>query len=367
VSIVSDTCTCTCMALLTALLIAKCSEYPASGENQFPSLSFRGVISTELFSPKEAKAFFSSKAEFLATATNESWEIELRYLAPAEVCGTGESCKRIPDGVRIRPTFERRSSTALLAATALPLPYPPPEKTPFLLCWLCLCPAPELPTLDNVRIRRFVSVPVQANPKNEGFFEAKYLMPVGRFLSSLSVTNNGISFSTDGKTYPYAPPFGAGFLEFQYELLATTNVGGLIVPLRAAVKRFSPLPGAVTVKDVYTRVLSSLTVTSVSASPLTPLSEWPSEYMALDQRPAQLPLGVTVNYSVSEDEWQPVTSEKIQRLAEITRIANRPKVAATRSTAVFVELTLLVVGTAVLFWAYRTSIGRRAARKQGLS
>jgi hypothetical protein len=313
-------------------------------KDQHLFLSFRGIVSTDVFSPTETNAVSSTRAAFQVTITNGDWEIELRYLSPTESRGTGESCKRIPDGVRVRPIFENNTTNAILAAQAFPLAYPPPEKSPFLLCWLCLCPEPDLPVIDDSHIRRFVSVPFQDNPKNRGSFCVQYLKPESTFISAFSVTNDGISFSKYGNTYPYGAPFSAGFRELQYDLLATTNAGGSMVPLSAVLKRFTPRPGARTVDDVYTRVLASLTVTLVSTSQLDPLSNWPSVYMALDKRPALLPENIPVNYVVTNDQWQSVTNKDLRLLAAITRNANRSKVHTGITRAIFIVILMLLPG-----------------------
>jgi hypothetical protein len=319
-------------------------EMNAGTNDQHLFLSFRGIVTTDLFSPAETNAILSTRAEFQVTSSNRDWEIELRYLSPKEFRGTGESCKKIPDGVRLRPIFESNSTNALLAAQVLSLLYPPPEKSPFLLCWLCLCPEPDLPVIDGSHIRRFISVPFQDNPKNRGSFYVRYLMPESNFISAFTVTNDGISFSKAGNTYRYGAPFSAGFRELQYELLATTNVAGTMVPLSAVLKRFSPRPGAVTVDDIYTRVFASLTVTLVSTSHIDALSKWPSIYMALDQRPPLLPTNVTVNYLVTNDQWQSVTNKDLQLLATITRSSNRGKVHTGKARAIFFVTLMLLPG-----------------------
>ncbi len=117
-----------------------------------------------------------------------------------------------------------------------------------------------------------------------------------------------------------------------------------MVPLSAVLKRFSPRPGAVTVDDIYTRVFASLTVTLVSTSHIDALSKWPSIYMALDQRPPLLPTNVTVNYLVTNDQWQSVTNKDLQLLATITRSSNRGKVHTGKARAIFFVTLMLLPG-----------------------
>ena len=190
-----------CFVLIVAFFISS-TLANAGGNEQPPSLSFRGALSTDMFSPTEANPYLSIRAEFQVTITNGLWEIELQYSSPEELRGTGESCKRIPDGVRLRPTFPTNATHGLLAAQALPLHYPPPEKTPLLLCWLSLCPEPQLPILNPHHMRRFLSIAFQNVPKNQGSFDVHYLPGEARFLSELTLTNDGLSFSREGKVYP---------------------------------------------------------------------------------------------------------------------------------------------------------------------
>ena len=146
------------------------------------------------------------------------------------------------------------------------------------------------------------------------------------------------------------PPFDSGFVEFRYQLLGTTNVAGLKVPCSAVLKRFSPRPRSTAAGDLYARVVASLTVTSVSATQFEPLSRWPSEYVALDQRPTKLPPNRTVDYVVTNDQWCSVTNQRLRLLAAITRSSSHTKVHHNKALAFVCVTLMLMPGIFYLFF-----------------
>lgn len=334
------------LLLVIAMALLCWSPSINASEQRF---SFRGVLKSDVFAPDEGRPIVSTECEFTVNVSNRTWEIELVYNMPSELKGTRESCKRIPDGIRLRHTSAANIDRALLAARALPIAYPPPDKTPMMLCWLCLCPLPELPVLDKGTMRRFISLHETEADQNKGFYSAEYLSPDLQFLSLLTITNDGLVFATDEKAHKYPEPFSSGFVEFRYALTSMTNLGSTPVPLRATLRRYSPKPGGQTLQALYTRVDSSLLVTSVSSLEEPSSEQWPSAYIALDQRPKDLPLDATVNYMVTSDAWRSVKDKSIQRMAQITREAYRLKQPQHSKAFAVLVLGLMVIPVIVYF------------------
>ncbi len=179
-------------------------------------------------------------------------------------------------------------------------------------------------------MRRFISLPdyrpkIFNAPENEGFYAAKYLTPKNVFLSELVIMNSGFELDLnvekngledEGRIMRYAAPFENGFTEFQYKVTETTNLHGIIFPLRAGCKRFYPNWGTKHPDDLRVVLQSELTVTRISFSEkdMAGRIESPARMIAHDDR-----LGVSISYFVHDDEWKPVSDPEITRRARIAR------------------------------------------------
>jgi hypothetical protein len=157
------------------------------------------------------------------------------------------------------------------------------------------------------------------NPKNEGGFKANYLEPEERFLSMLTISNNGTTIAADGKTYEFPEPYNNGFVCFSYKVLETTNCHGINFPLKAVLYQYAPLPNGKSPEDTYQATIATISIQRIDVGGRNlPLAPVPAKLVAFDER-FGLPEGRTVNYDVTHDQWDSPTNSRLLRLADTYR------------------------------------------------
>jgi hypothetical protein len=255
----------------------------------------------------------ASKADFSFCYSNGWWEAQLIDDIPPH---TIENCMTVPGGLRRFTFFEGFTNQGMIPAETCPLPFPPPGLPRMFTLWLSLCPNPQLPLIDDKKMHRFAMVPdceveILNLPENIGIYRLSYLEPGKAFLSRLSITNNGLYVGMDvGRSgglektiFSYSPPFDLGFLETQFEVLATTNRDGVAFPLRAVLKLMSPNCSTKNRQDTVVRAETAVEVTSIKAlspSSLAALTAAPGEMFAQDLRSTN---GTCAVYVVTNDFW----------------------------------------------------------------
>lgn len=293
-----------------------------------------GYIQMEAFRPDQIAPYITSEAQFSFVYSNGWWRVATHYLNPNVGELAEESCMRIPDGVRLYSLFQGDERVAMTPAEVCSTAFPPPGSRLLFDTWLAFCPNPELPIIDESRMRRFLNVPtcwpdLENHPENEGRFDLTYFTPDKLFIKRLSITNNGISLGigSDNRSEvrPFPPPFDDGFLEFRYEADAATNVGGWTFPDYGESKRYRPDWKSGKHGELYLSSVSHLRVDHISVGGATTLSEAPLPWrlLALDSRPPGLPNDRTVDYIVTNDQWKPVSDPWIKHLANIVRRTER--------------------------------------------
>ncbi|HEX5221422.1 MAG TPA: hypothetical protein VFZ59_17800 [Verrucomicrobiae bacterium] len=306
---------------------------------------------TSTYFKRDGSILVQTKADGTFTYSNGWWEAVTRSISrdqsTASPFGALQPhtayCMRIPDGIRHYTVYDGVSNS-LTAAVACPINFPPPGDFPLFAIWLSLCPDPELPLLSSNRIRRFVSLPscekeVLNHPQNVGDVTARYLDSPERFLASLRISNNGtyvdVKMGGGVDVSTYAEPFDRGFMDFQYEVIETTNIYSLLIPLKTELKRYGikRLSEAAGGAKLYTGSLVEVAIKNLSltASPTSRVT--PRVLFAFDSRPPQLTAPALVRYSVTNDEWQPVSSTQISRLVKSATVADGNSIEHTNRTA----------------------------------
>lgn len=299
----------------TMLALARSADVERSVAYQPPSFAAQATVKTELLQPNGTVGLLAAKAEAVFSISNGWWELEQVFSLPREIEGNGESYRKIPEGVRVRP-FLAGSRKGILAAEALPIAFPPPEKHVALICWLALCPRPELPLLDNGHMRRLLHRNFLTHTQNRGSFTAEYLQPDSLFLSTLLIHDGGVIYSVDGRTFQYGPESEKGMLEFEYEVLSVTNVAGRAYPHHSVLRQYAFRPNPRNSGDVYVATQTHFFLNKVEPfSKHESLVPWPAQYYALDHRFPNMRTNRTVGYVVTNDHWVSVTNHEIKRLA----------------------------------------------------
>jgi hypothetical protein len=329
---------------LFLLLVSQATSPLVSwAEDGFPPFMVEASITSKWFLPNPTNATLLApgqpkQAEVTFYSSNGWWQVEVKNLDPRPSYITTQNSMKIPDGVREfflpSETFDRGTTVAKV----FPFAFPTPPGTKQILAWLSFCPRPPLPVIDGKKMHRFLFVPSDGiavdllnHPQNVGDYSASYLQPGGIFLSELNVTNNGVDVDIDMtfangdnlevEVKPFPAPGEKGFLDFRFEVLATTNCNGIAFPLRTVLKHFCPNWWAKSADDLYLRGTSELVVKriSFSASDLANRKPAPSVFVAYDFRPPDLPKNRSVTYHVTDDVWQPVSDPQIQAVARRLR------------------------------------------------
>lgn len=312
------------------------SPLVSQAEHGFPPFMVEANVTSAYFRPNQTNATYQPEWGVTFYYSNGWWQIEAKLLNPlSPACPSAprtQSSMKIPDGVREFHRWEVNTNSGRSLALATPLTFPLPGDSMSLLPWLSFSPHPALPLIDGKRMRRFLDVQSSGlgldllkDPQNEGCFTAIYLKPGAVFLSELNVTNNGVSLGLGSKleneVKPFPAPFENGFLDFRFEVLATTNCNGIAFPIRTVLKRFYPNWHTQTADDLYMGEVSELVMKRISfaASDLTNRPPSPPELAAFDHRPPSLSVGENVYYTVINDVWQSLSDTNNPDLARTFR------------------------------------------------
>lgn len=285
----------------------------AAQGGDFPPFTAKGTVLTEVFQHPTGPPTARMEEAITFCHSNDWWRIELTYQSgshasiPAHLIkGNTIDCARIPGGVRILTT----RTPALRAGTYLPADveateFPPPSQNSLFVCWLTLCPKPQLPLLTETNMRRLVSAQFIKDPLNQGKYGLKYLGG-GVFVSELCITNDGIiqvsSQSPGYATRRQPPPFDNGLFEFEYKVLAVTNWGGVSFPLKSVLRKYTANLNGTNRNDVRLVVMASLNVDSFRPNEIAKPVVDSSRIVALDNRYPVTGQG-PLKYVVANENW----------------------------------------------------------------
>jgi hypothetical protein len=148
----------------------------------------------------------------------------------------------------------------------------------------------------------------------------------------------GIGPDNQDEIRRYSPPFDKGFTELEYQVLESTNINGTKFPLRSILRQYAPKAHAIDHKDRHLRLSSGVTVNRIgfSTSGGPNRTAAPTQLVALDKRPPNLPKEIEVRYVVTNDQWKPASDPQIVRLANGARWPGSPSKEAPRWLVVVV-------------------------------
>lgn len=318
----------------TVTIFVKEAKVPRNDPLVFTAEGF--VSSEGRQTPFDTNRVFKSDGKVLFSYSNGVWRIQFTYQhehlpqlpgsppPPITPMGTMIDEKRIPDGMReiltwppmpneIRPKNWRPSA---IVTTNM---FPSIGQKELFLPWLSLCPRPGLPLVSSNLMHQNFQPGLFSAPEDASGFKASYLEPQRQFLSELVITNNGKVFLTDGRILDYPKPLNKGFIGFSYKVLETTNCHGINFPLRAVLRQFAPLPKGQSSTDTYPAVTARLNIQKidVGSGNLT-LKPAPKLVVALDKR-FGLANNLTVNYIVTNDQYDAITNKRLEWLAGLYR------------------------------------------------
>jgi hypothetical protein len=307
----------------------------AAAKDDIAPFTARGAVLTEVFQKAGAtNATFRMEREACYSYSNGWWWVELKGnsgsfqtnifhkpISAEQLAGSMTDCRNLSDGVRLVITTRKALGTAAVSNIAMmafvePTAFPPPEMNDLFVCWLTLCPNPELPVIDGNKMRRLISAKFLKDPKNQAEYALKYSGPGNVFLSELCITNDGVVPIHDGTLRKMPPPFDKGYPEFEFKVLETTNWNGLVFPLRSMLHKYVPLPGATNRDDLFPSVTARLNLESFHAGferPEVDLTR--SKLIANDNRLPHLPQTASIRYIVMNDQWLPATNPALAQLA----------------------------------------------------
>jgi hypothetical protein len=310
------------LRLLFAVFLAGDIHLLAS---EFPAIYLvEGHISLQhYYNPNSVE--LSSKREGTITfvQSNGWWEVEIAYQNPRTNSVTVENCKKIPDGTRSY-SLVSAGRPLMTVATASPVSFPTTSE--MFASWLSFSSKPELPFLDDKRMRRILDLPEDRrelinSSQNEGNYAIRYLESDKSFVSSLQITNNGIRLDlevTDKGIENRVTDMGTRFVEYTHEVLATTHIAGRTFPSHVIARRYGPLWKKET--KGYTRTLwmqAEITLSQVELGPNSLRNRKPlRRLIANDARPINASPERTVNYYVEDDAWKSVNDPEIMRRAK---------------------------------------------------
>jgi hypothetical protein len=341
------------------------ARFSADGgvQTNVPIFSFvaDGDITVDRYGHSDLAPIIHTEGKFTFTYSNSVWEIQV-YSQKGNVPGIDQAkfsntviyCKRIQDGIRYYVTSATNGNkSALPVAQAVPIAFPPPDQNSLFACWLTLCPNPELPIVDLKSIRRFLSTELFKNTNNIGKYFASYL-DAGPFLSTLSITNNGVEFISETEILKQDVPFKDGYLEFAYQVLATTNINGLTLPIESVTYEYSTKEKATKNTDVYPVLVFKLKIQKITPTTEVLFSE-PKQLVAMDRRPGDLPNGKSVNYVVKNDKWAATNDRQLVKFAETTRqlnlqVSNKNNHQTARTVICIVLFITLVSPLGIFLW-----------------
>jgi hypothetical protein len=226
--------------------------------------------------------------------SNQWWRLETAFregyhprIPEGALEGQVASYERIHGGVSVLNVNLRSFIPyAWLQGDLYPDEFPPPENSNSFLSWLTLCPKPTLPFLSNSTMRRLISADFLRSPQNVGTFGIKN-GPGNYFVSELNITNNGIEEVYDGTFRTNSPPFDHGHYEFQYQVLATTNWNGLIIPSSSILHKFGPTRNATARDEVRTMLTSTFVMSSIRGGDLPDPQIGANQVLVHDYRKAK--------------------------------------------------------------------------------
>jgi len=316
------------------------SKSPGNGAVVFTAAGF---VSTEthLKKPLYTDNIITSDGKVLFMYSNGVWQIQCVFQhfhePPLNIPGQSEldissgmigqmiDIKRIPDGTReilISPNEANKIKTANYSPSARVQSdtFPNIGEQELFLSWLSLCPNPELPLINSNQIHFAFNPKIFDKPRDAGGFKASYIEPEKQFLSELTITNNGKGTGSDGNTFEYPAPYNNGWFCFSYKVLETTNCDGINFPLKAVLYRYAPLPNGKSPEDTYQEVIATISIQQIDIGgrnlTLVPV---PATVVALDER-FGLHGGRTVNYVITNDQWDSLTNSRLQQLGKMYRL-----------------------------------------------
>lgn len=316
-----------------------------------PALVIRGHIRRELYNPQSREPEKTFETKVVAYSSNSWWRI---IITPLNEDALPIDCARIPDGIRLLPIItnpiKAEPSTAPRmdgAAELFPIAYPPPGYLGLFPAWLAFTQGPELPVINQKQMRRFLDANQQDNPENMGTYSVTYLSERSPFLSRLSVSNNGVMFSSDRKTFKTKGKFAAGYEELLYEVLDRTNILGLLLPMKATL-----IGRAIGPVALYDRCIDRITLDSAN---LLGSDEPPQNnlaIMAFDHRFDKSTKKTAVNYVVTNDTWLATTNANLKSLAQL--FSGRPAgLESERGYLLFAGVTVLILAPILIALALK--------------
>ncbi|HEX5398268.1 MAG TPA: hypothetical protein VFY06_04395 [Verrucomicrobiae bacterium] len=365
--------------LVGGILLAQATyaDSAVSLDNSAPSFTAEGFVSVETFHYPSTNYFTRLEGKYLFSYSNSIWRIQCQYGdedIPKSVLRSDSKAtfaravdvRRIPEGVRqiiiyntASNSVGKRSDEGMLFATTESIPYPSPRQQELFTPWLSLCPNPELPLIDSNHIN--VSfLPEQLNvSNNRGEYRLSFIPTSKYFLSSLYITNNGILLMSDGSYVRYGGPYTNGFLQLAYTVTDTTNIDGISFPLSATLQQFLPVPHAQSAEVLFLCDVCRLKITSIAMpkqeNDFIPI---PETIVALDSRPTGLVHGVTINYSISNDDWPMLSNAAFARFVNVYRhmplnyAAGNSEKSRNRHIILVAIVLVTVTPLIILLWRY---------------
>ncbi|MGZ8938327.1 MAG: hypothetical protein ACXW32_03860 [Limisphaerales bacterium] len=268
------------------------------------------TITTEQYRTDSSAPYLKERGTFRLTQSNEWWEVEVDYGNPGKNQLKIENAKKIPGGTRSYHLFHGHQSSELTTAAACPVSYP--SQNMLFEGWLSFSANPELPVIDETRMRRILNLPVcdmdlVNAPENVGFYRIQHLGSEKRFVSFLQITNSGyvldVEVLGDGELGKSIRQVGAPFLEYERAVLATTNIGTWKFPLHVRSKSF----GFTWKEGKRVKVLTRQTEIKLLRASFNPADRAQFSIIeslyALDRR-APGSTGDGAGYIVKDDEWK---------------------------------------------------------------
>lgn len=317
-----------------------------------------GTVSTKIYLKEGASPDITTQINFTFYYSNGWWQIINHHIADfmfgavnKDAEGTILNCSRIPDGIRYFSTKRDQSQqhkTAqsefkpAVAAYVEAILFPPPEMPEPYICWLALCPSPDLPFLKGEFIRRPLSKQLANEPGNKGTYSIHYLP--GGFVSSLSITNDGKLYLPDNRSLQLDAPFESGYREFTFETVETANIQGKVYPMAAVLTKYLPKNEPSSTDGLRVSLRSELRVSRIHSNFATnSLSDLPSRLLAVDNR-----FGSTeVNYVVINDQWLAATNVQLRQLAGFAKQTALQTAASVSGRGKAVVIAALVLATGV--------------------
>jgi hypothetical protein len=368
-------------ALVLVIVNQSHSALSAAVSDNIAPFTAKGTVLMEVFQKAggtNASLRLKIENEVFFAYSNGWWRLELEYKSgnlqtnaavpkgvPSEqLSGNLVDCKNIPDGVRY--VITRRNAPDSIGVTNIlktaclePTKFPPPEMPDLFVCWLALCPNPELPVIDGSKMRRLISSGFLKDSENRGEYGLKYIAPDNAFLLELCITNDGMVPMHDGSLMKQPAPYDKGYREFEYQVLETTNWNGAVFPLRSVLHKYVPLPNGSSREDLFSAVVVRLNVESIQAGferPEVDLTK--SMFMAKDNRLPHLPGRQPIRYAATNDQWVAATNPALVRLAAAYNSAPNGSVVdltAKRRHVMVVVMGALTLAPLAILIRFRTT------------